>query len=428
MSAPLDARETAGLHGLFWLVVANGVGLLLGLLLLAPELNDLMAPLTFGRWLPLHLDLHLYGWLSLPLMALLFQAFGGGTSRLDRAVVWAWSTALVVGAMSWLLGASSGKLFLEWSGFAKLPILGAMVLFWLALARGYGRSRGAWSTRQARLRLVALIMLSAIPLVFFQALKVEVYPPINPNSGGATGTSLLGSTLGMVALFLVTPYLVAKPIANGRQGLNLAALLAMHLVGFALAGHGDRANDSWGQILALGSLLIWVPLLWQHYRRFSWPEGAKVWLAGFALWGALLTASGWVAFLPGVLERWKFGHGLVAHAHLAMAGMLTSFVVLVLLAMVPRLSILGARRLAWFWQMGLALQLVALMALSELEVRHPVALFDHDETAMLLLGLRLGAGCAMFSVSLIWLWRGLCPFAAVQVPAVKRAEVSYGLA
>ncbi len=428
MSARLDAQEVAGLHALFWLAVANGVGLLLGLLLLAPELNDLLAPLTYGRWLPLHLDLHLYGWLSLPLLALLFQAYGGGTARLDVAVVWAWSAALAMGALSWLQGASSGKLFLEWSGFAKVPLLGAMVLLWLALARGYGRSRAAWGTRQARLRLAGLILMGAIPLVFYHALKVEVYPPINPNSGGATGTSLLGSTLGMVVLFLVTPYLVAKPVANARPGRYLAAVLALHLVAFALAGHGDRANDAWGQILALGSLMIWVPLLWWHYRRFSWPEGARIWLMGFAGWGALLTVSGWVTFLPGMLERVKFGHGLVAHAHLAMAGMLTSFLVLVLLALVPRLHILGARRLIWLWQAGLALQLIALMGLSEIEFRHPVALFDRDEAVKLLLGLRLVAGCMMFAVSLTWLWRGLVPLGIRQYPAVKRVEVSYRLA
>lgn len=34
--------------------------------------------------------------------------------------------------------------------------------------------------------------------------------------------------------------------------------------------------------------------------------------------------SGWLTFLPGIPERLKFTNGLVAHAHLAMAGVVTS--------------------------------------------------------------------------------------------------------
>ncbi len=49
-------------HSLGWLVAANAIGVLLAMLLLQPELNDWLAPLTYGRWVPLHLDWQLYGW------------------------------------------------------------------------------------------------------------------------------------------------------------------------------------------------------------------------------------------------------------------------------------------------------------------------------------------------------------------------------
>ena len=38
----------------------------LSLLLLWPGLGDLFAPLTYGRWMPLHMNWQLYGWTALP--------------------------------------------------------------------------------------------------------------------------------------------------------------------------------------------------------------------------------------------------------------------------------------------------------------------------------------------------------------------------
>ncbi len=62
-------------HNLGWLVAANLVGLLLAVLLLWPGLNDLLAPLTYGRWVPLHLDWQLYDWCSLPLVGVRFHYY-----------------------------------------------------------------------------------------------------------------------------------------------------------------------------------------------------------------------------------------------------------------------------------------------------------------------------------------------------------------
>ena len=70
--------ELATLHGLTWLVVGCSVGLLLATLLLVPRLGELLSPLTYGRWMPVHLNLLLYGWCALPLVALLFRIYLSG--------------------------------------------------------------------------------------------------------------------------------------------------------------------------------------------------------------------------------------------------------------------------------------------------------------------------------------------------------------
>src|SRR3954462_8103478 len=55
-------------HSLAWLVAANMVGVLLAAMVLWPGINEWIAPLTYGRWIPLHLDWQLYGWCALPLV------------------------------------------------------------------------------------------------------------------------------------------------------------------------------------------------------------------------------------------------------------------------------------------------------------------------------------------------------------------------
>jgi cytochrome c oxidase cbb3-type subunit 1 len=72
-SSQIVVARTAARHSLFWLVAANAVGVWLAAVLVWPSLGDLISPLTYGRWMPLHLDWQLYGWCSLPLVAVLLR-------------------------------------------------------------------------------------------------------------------------------------------------------------------------------------------------------------------------------------------------------------------------------------------------------------------------------------------------------------------
>ncbi len=74
---------------------------------------------TYGRWVPVHLNVQLYGWTSLPLVAWLLSLYEVDRSRVAAwgpAAVWAWSAALAIGSWQWLSGVTSGKIFLDWKG------------------------------------------------------------------------------------------------------------------------------------------------------------------------------------------------------------------------------------------------------------------------------------------------------------------------
>ena len=126
MSPSSDARVMAfaAWHSLFWLVVANAVGVLLATLLLVPGLNAFLGEWSYGRWMPVHINLQLFGWLSLPLVGFLFKVYGADRKPAAQwclSSLWIWSAALCAGALSWLNGHSSDKLFLDWTGYTLHP-------------------------------------------------------------------------------------------------------------------------------------------------------------------------------------------------------------------------------------------------------------------------------------------------------------------
>src|SRR5579863_4407783 len=111
------------LHSVGWLFAANVIGIWLAILLLFPNAGRWLGEWSYGRWTPVHLNWQLYGWMALPLVAWAMRIYGadrGPVAVWSRAALTLWSAALIVGAVSWLEGNSSGKLFLDWSGFARI--------------------------------------------------------------------------------------------------------------------------------------------------------------------------------------------------------------------------------------------------------------------------------------------------------------------
>lgn len=428
--------ESVALHALGWLAAGNLVGLLLATLLLAPAAGAALGPLTYGRWMPVHWNAQLYGWLALPLVGLLLRLYRPGRIW-ERLAISLWSATLLVGCVSWLAGQTGGKPFLEWTGSARGMLVVDLVVLELALAIGLlrlirarraTRTTDTIDTSDTRgaiggigragivVRAALLAGLATIPVAMAVATSARVYPPINPDSGGPTGTSLLGSTLGIVWLFALIPAILdLSPRLPATREVTTAtlALLGAHTVAFlaleALGG-GNHSHHEAIQVVALASLIPWPLILWIHLRRFRYPEGAGPWLAALGGWGVLLVGTAFVTFLPGVLERWKFTNALVAHAHLAMAGMVTAFSALALLSLVrgTRLAgVLAAPLPFALWQLGCLIYVVSMMMLGTLEGIDPGLVIRSDPTSIGLYGFRWVAGVLMLSASVTWFARAL---------------------
>ncbi len=419
--APELAEELA-LHCLAWLTAGCAVGVLLAGLLAWPQGNALLAPLTYGRWLPVHLDLLLYGWTALPLVGLLLRLYLPGSQGVGagRVALTAWSGALGAGAIALLAGRSSGKLFLDWTGPVRALWIAALALLWCVLALGFGRALrtrhgvgGRLAAKAPDARLVAqgalLLLLAAGPWVLARALDARSYPPIDPSTGGPTGTDLAASTVAILPLFLALPALLglARRPEAPRPG-HLWALLVAHAAVLPLFGLGDQSHHRPLQIAAIASVLVWPLPLGRYLLGHLWPPGSGPWLAALGAWGALLATSAVVTFLPGVLDSVKFTHALVGHAHLAMAGFVTSFAGLTLHALLRDTSARStfARPLPFLlWQCGTAFHVFAMAALGLLEAGDPGLLQRSDTRVTALFAVRGAAGTAMLLAALEWLRR-----------------------
>jgi cytochrome c oxidase cbb3-type subunit 1 len=419
---------SAAWHSLFWLVFANAVGVLLSILLLFPALNQLLGEWTYGRWIMVHMNLELYGWCSLPMAGFLFKVYGadrGPLSQWCRPVLWVWSAALGAGAYSWLCGQSSGKLFLDWNGLPRILFPLAMFALWLLLAvafvRGWSSEANAtFATRGAK--VLGLMLLLAVPMAIYFASSPNYYPAINPDSGGPTGASQLESSLVIVAILLMLPFgLTRRKVCRSKViAIAWAIMIAEFLLCFAL-GHGDISHHRPAQFLSLGSLLVWLPLTPVYYSAFEWHANTRRWRIAFLAWWSALVLTGWVFFLPGVLDHFKFTDGLVGHSLLAMAGFTSSLLIFVMVQLLGEDGwIFNQTRSFYGWNTAVLGYVVLMSAAGWHEGFDPSFTVVPGAARNTINILRLVVGVVMLAASMDWL---IAASRLLREPALPFAEL-----
>ncbi|HUX28612.1 MAG TPA: hypothetical protein VMV39_07480 [Terracidiphilus sp.] len=401
----------AAWHSLQWLVFANAVGVLIAILLLVPALNRQLGEWTYGRLMMVHMNLELYGWASLPLVAFLFRVYRadrGAASRWCRPVLWVWSASLGVGVLSWLSGHSSGKLFLDWSGYARALFPCVLLVLWLLLAFAMtARWDGFENANVAALaaKLAGLAVLLAVPFLIYIASGPNTYPPVNPDTGGPTGASQLESSLAVVAVVLMLPFGLARRKPGKPRTISTAwiVLIAESLLCAAL-GRADVSHHSPVQFLSLGTLLVWLPLTPAYYAQFDWHANTRRWRVAFLWWWAVLLITGWVFFLPGVLDHFKFTDGLVGHSFVAMAGFLSSLLIFVMVQLLDEDGWIFNRTRSFYLWNGSVVAYVALMTIAGWrEGFDPTFTIVPGVARNALYVLRLVTGILMLLASLDWL-------------------------
>ena len=179
--------DAVALHALGWLVVGNLVGIWLAVLLLRPGWGMIADDMTYGRWMPVHLDVQLYGWCALPLVGWLLSVYQTDESlaggQYANAVVWGWTASLSFGCVAWLQGKTSGKIFLDWSGGALVSFLVAQALLWTVLMSAWMKMRNGWSLARRAWSGFGLLALACV----LPAMRHAASPGVYPRSTGRQG-------------------------------------------------------------------------------------------------------------------------------------------------------------------------------------------------------------------------------------------------
>ncbi len=404
-----QAVAVATWHGLFWLVFANAVGVMLAILLLVPALNKPLGEWTYGRWMMVHMNLELYGWTSLPMVGFLFYVYGahhGPLAKWCRGVLWVWSAALAVGALSWLSGHSSGKLFLDWSGYARVLFPAALLALWLLLLIALVNNWRQPQNAASRLgKIAGLVILLAVPFILYIASNPNIYPPINPASGGPTGESQLESSLAIVAILLILPFGIARRKEGHRRifAVSWLILLAESIL-CASMGRADVSNQLPSQYLSLASILVWLPLTPAYYAAFRWNENTRRWRLAFLVWWSALLITGWIFFLPPVLDHFKFTDGLVGHSFVAMAGFTSSLIIFVTVQLLGEGGwIFNRPRSFWLWHGSVVAYVVLMTIAGWREGFDPAFTIVPGMERNIIYVLRLLSGILMLIASFDWL-------------------------
>lgn len=399
-----DDRVTAARHALGWLVAANAVGVWMAALLLWPGLGVLAGEATYGRWVPLHLNLQLYGWTSLPLLGWLFAIYQAGSSKWAGPAIWGWSAALMAGSVFWLSGRTTGKIFLDWSDGSLRALMLAQGVLWLVLAKSWWRHRSSWTKVKRGTTALGLLMLAGVPWMLAMATSPSTYPPFDKTTGGPTGASLLGSTLSVVAMLLMLPASLGLNRVKHSRRWPWWVFIAEFVIFIVLESKGG-SHFTLPQIVGLGFLLPWLWWIPSEWKRFDWPERSVFWKRSMLVWWGVLVIAGWLEFLPGVLDRMKFTNGLVAHAHLAMAGFTSSFGLLLLtLSGCEKVSVAVSRG-GRLWNGAVGLHVLVLMICGWLEGGSFAWIDGHPLWREAAFFIRFLCGLVMLCVAASW-WRG----------------------
>jgi cytochrome c oxidase cbb3-type subunit 1 len=406
-----SALAIAAWHSLAWLVVANLTGVWLAILLLDPAAGRWLGEWSYGRWTAVHLNFQLYGWMALPLVAWairIYHADRGAIAAWSRTALILWSLALTIGAVSWLNGNSSGKLFLDWTGYARVLFPLAMLFLWMVLAIGYQRAWHKLENRSPLIRaskLLGLAVLLFVPLVIYLASDPATYPAINPDTGGPTGASQLESTLVIVFILFLLPYGLTHRKTTGRNWIVAAwVVFAIEAVLCIGLGRADVSHRLPVQIISVGSLLIWVPLVPAYFSAFAWPASTRLWRVAVLGYWALLVPTGWAFFLPGILDRLKFTDSLVGHSILAMAGFVSSLLILILAILLDEDGLIfNARWPLIAWHGGTLAYVILFFFTGWKEGGDPAFTIVPGPARNLIYAVRLVLGVAMTAASAHWL-------------------------
>jgi cytochrome c oxidase cbb3-type subunit 1 len=261
-------------------------------------------------------------------------------------------------------------------------------------------STAAWAAKVA-----GLAVLLAVPFLIYSAAGPNTYPPVNPDTGGPTGASQLESSLGIVAVVLLLPFGIARRLPGKTKIVAIGWFVLAAEAALCIAlGRANVSHHNPVQFVSLGSLLVWLALTPAYYAGFEWHANTRRWRMAFLWWWGALLVTGWIFFLPGVLDHFKFTDGLVGHSFVAMAGFTSSLLIFVMVQLLDDGGWIFNRTRSFYLWNGSVIAYIALMTVAGWrEGFDPTFTIVPGMARNVLYALRLVTGIMMLVAALDWL-------------------------
>lgn len=337
-----------------WLLIGSTFGLIASLKLHFPDWLNSMAPLTFGRMRTMHLNLVVYGWLSLGMMGMALWLIPTiFATRLRLPVFAMWGAVLMnlsVGAGVWAIG-SGWTDGLEW---LEIPwqidiFIAISVLMFVTSLLATARHRkvrhiyvSGWYYLGAMLWFPVLFIVANIPGLYVGVQQATVNWWFAHNVLG-----LWLTPLGVGAAYYLLPRIIGKPIYS--YSLSLLGFWALALFYSQVGMHHLIGGPvpTWVVTLSVvQSIMMFIPVIAVAINQHPlWLGNLSAFRASiplrFVAIGALMYTA---ASFQGSLEALRamntvthFTHYTVAHAHLGAYGFVTFVLFGGLYYVVPRL-------------------------------------------------------------------------------------------
>lgn len=338
----------------FWLLFGSSLGLIASLKMHLPDWLNGMEALTFGRIRPMHLNLVIYGWLSLGGLGLSLWLIPTIFSTHLRLPILAFAGAVImnlaVAAGAWAIGTgwTDGLEWLEIPWQIDIFIALAVFLFVIPLLVT------AWHREVRHIYVTGWYYLGA--MVWFPILFIVANLP-GLHVGAQQGTvnwwfahNVLGlwlTPIGVGAAYYLLPRIIGKPIYS--YSLSLVGFWALALFYSQVGIHHLIGGPvpTWVVTLSIvQSLMMFVPVIAVAINQHPlWLGNLDVFKASiplrFVAIGALMYTA---ASFQGSLEALRsvnsvthFTHYTVGHAHLGTYAFVTFVLFGAMYYVIPRL-------------------------------------------------------------------------------------------
>lgn len=349
--------------GIAWLVAGSIFGLVASLKLHFPDWLDASAALTFGRVRTLHLNLVIYGWLSMTGIGIAMwvapRIFHVPLSFPRLPVIGAvlWNIAVLAGAGAIAHGWTDGEEWLEipWQVDILLAVAGSLFVVPL-VATAARRQVGhiyvtGWYYLAALCWFPVLFFIANLPGIFSGTQEATVNWWFAHNVLG-----LWLTPLGVGAAYYFIPKIIGKPIFS--YSLSLLGFWALALFYSQVGIHHLIGGPvpTWVVTLSIvHSVMMFIPVIAvainQHVlvARNLWALRQSVPLR-FVAFGALMytlaSFQGSIEALRTVNSVTHFTHYTVAHAHLGAYAFVSLVFFGAVYHMLPRIT---GRQWPWPW-------------------------------------------------------------------------------